>query len=128
MQATGRTGRYDCDFRHLRLRPGAFGGQRDKAVELAVESCDPMEIGFGELDRREFASSDEPGRLGEAQERELSHELLSSWQKNRWHEHMRRLVAMRPRLGNTADHPVHMAIGLDQLGHVLRRPNEARLA
>src|SRR5580700_10135453 len=41
---------------------------------------------------------------------------------------MRRLVAMRPGRGNTADHPADMTIGLDQLGDILGRQNEACLA
>ena len=117
MQATDRAGRHDGRFRRLRLRAGAVGGQGDEAVELAVEVGDPLEIGFGELDRGELAAGDEPGRLGDAQESELRHDLLFPRQENRWHEDMRRLVAMRSWLGNPPDHPADMAIGLDQLGH-----------
>src|SRR5713226_4340497 len=53
---------------------------------------------------------------------------FSPGQENGWHEHMRRLVAMRPCRGNTADHLANMAIGLDQLGHILGRQDEACLA
>jgi hypothetical protein len=128
MQATDRAGRHDGRFRSLRFRASAVGGQGDEAVELAVEVGDPAEIGFGEFDRRQLAVGDEPGRLGDAQEGELRHDLVFSRQENRWHEDMRRLVAMWSCPGDPADHPADMAISLDQLGHILCRQNEACLA
>ena len=69
----------------------------DEAVELAVERFDAAKAGFGELDRRQLARGDEAGRFGDGQEGELRHRYVFPGLESGGHEHMGRLIAVRPR-------------------------------
>ena len=102
---------------------GALGGQCDEAVELAVEGGDPAQTdsvsSTGDSLRAAIS------RDASAMPRKASSVTIYSFpgrkRKARTHGPARRHAAGR---GNPADHPADMAIGLDQLGHILCRQNE----
>ena len=112
---------HDFSLGRLGLGPCKLRGQRDKAQQLAVDRRYALQIRLGQLDRGQLALHDPARCVGNRDEVEfgIGHDHLPHGCEFGRHEHVRGLVGVEAGTPDAPEHPLQVAISIDQLVEML---------